>query len=316
MESIMECLIINMADIVKKETNNWGTALKPAVEDWWLLRKPLGEKTVASNVIKFGTGALNIDACRIKTEDKLGGGSCGGSFKASEGWDRPWMHNEEIRESKTAESIEKVKRAENLGRWPANLVHDGSDEVVELFPVSLTQSKRKARIDKAYMGGIFPKPELKREEKGYSDSGSASRFFYCSKANKNDKNEGLDDFESQERSECGNNQGVRLCVTCGLTDNGTNDHSKCSGEYEYKLCNPIKNTHPTIKNTKLMRYLCKLITPPKGIILDPFMGSGSTGKAARLEGFDFIGIEKEEEYFKIAEARINHIKTEQLTLGV
>jgi site-specific DNA-methyltransferase (adenine-specific) len=154
-----------------KQWEGWGTALKPALEPITVARKPL-IGTVAENVLQHGTGAINVDACRVGE------------------------------------------------RWPANFIHDGSEEATDLL-------------------------------------GSAARFFYCAKASKRDRDEG--------------------------------------------------NHHPTVKPTDLMRYLCRLVTPPDGLVLDPFMGSGSTGKAAVLEGFRFIGIEREAEYVAIAQARINHV---------
>jgi len=164
-----------------KQWDGWGTALKPACEFFTLCRKPLSEKTVAANVLKWGTGGINIDGCRVGTEN---------------------------------------------GRFPANLIHDGSQQVLELFPET--------------------------------NKDSAARFFYCPKASKKDRDEG--------------------------------------------------NTHPTVKPTALMQYLCRLITPTGGVVLDPYMGSGSTGKAAVKEGFSFVGCELDEDYYKIATARIETAK--------
>lgn len=233
----------------------WGTALKPAVEPITIARKPL-IGTVAANVLAHGTGALNIDGCRVPTEDSLGGGMVSkGRPKVSEGWDRPWMHDVEITERKKQESALKVAAAEALGRWPANLIHDGSDAVLALFPDSKGQQgdvrgdEPSGVTDEIYGKFAGRVPAAKR-----GDSGSAARFFYAPKASKKDREEG--------------------------------------------------NAHPTVKPTDLMAYLCRLVTPPGGVVLDPFMGSGSTGKAAMREGFRFIGIEREEAYFDIAEARI------------
>jgi hypothetical protein len=182
----------------------WGTALKPALEPITVARKPL-IGTVAENVLQHGTGAINVDGCRVGTD---------GGTKHNDG------------EKGTTKNcygnglfVEFGKPVIGLGRWPANFIHDGSEEVTDLL-------------------------------------GSAARFFYCAKASKRDRDEG--------------------------------------------------NHHPTVKPTDLMRYLCRLVTPPDGTVLDPFMGSGSTGKAAVLEGFRFIGIEREEEYCEIAKARIKH----------
>jgi site-specific DNA-methyltransferase (adenine-specific) len=184
----------------------WGTALKPALEPITVARKPL-VGTVAANVLEHGTGAINVDGCRVaandgenrsrppRTPNAILGGGKGTNLTASE-------HN-------------------SLGRWPANLIHDGSDEPCALL-------------------------------------GDAARFFYQAKCSKADRGEG--------------------------------------------------NGHPTVKPTELMRYLCRLVTPPGGTVLDPFMGSGSTGKAAVLEGFQFIGIEREADYLEIARARIKAVQ--------
>lgn len=271
----------------------WGTALKPALEPITVARKPL-VGTVAANVLAHGTGALNVDGCRVVTDDKLGGGMVSmGRPKVSEGWDRPWMHDPVITERKKTEAAQKVAAAEALGRWPANLIHDGSDEVLAGFPDS---------------GGAGPSlPRVKIT--GYGDgavgtgkseyfggdripfnagTGSAARFFYCAKANKKDRNEGTEALPQR---------------AAGMVSNTSGQHITRRDEgYEPK---PQGNHHPTVKPTDLMRYLCRLVTPPGGIVLDPFMGSGSTGKAAVREGFRFIGIEREGEYFKIAAHRIH-----------
>lgn len=231
----------------------WGTALKPALEPITVARKPL-VGTVAANVLEHGTGALNIDGCRVPTDDNLGGGAekaTAPDQKGNDGWVRPWMDDDVAREAHAARVRSNVARAEELGRWPANLIHDGSDEVVAGFPQSsakngVTQGEGK--------GGIWSESTGKRAGPTHGDAGSAARFFYCAKASKKDRGEG--------------------------------------------------NTHPTVKPTELMRYLCRLVTPPGGTVLDPFMGSGSTGKAALLDGFAFIGAEHEQESFDTAVARI------------
>lgn len=190
------------------EWDGWGTALKPAHEPIVLARKPL-DGTVANNISTHGTGGLNINGCRHGEGAKKWVTPRGGIW--------------------STDPTAKAELIDNpLGRYPANLIHDDSEEITELLP--LDKSKR-----------------------------SASRFFYSAKANNTDRNEGIADKT---------------------------------------------NKHPTVKPTELMRYLVRLVTPPNGTVLDPFTGSGSTGKAAVLEGFSFIGIEQSEEYVHIAKARI------------
>jgi site-specific DNA-methyltransferase (adenine-specific) len=177
-----------------KQWQGWGTALKPALEPITVARKPL-IGTVAENVLQHGTGAINVDGGRVGTEERITNWSGTANYKVSD---------------------PKTGTTTATGRWPANFIHDGSEEATDLL-------------------------------------GASARFFYCAKASKADRDE---------------------------------------------------NHHPTVKPTDLMRYLCRLVTPPSGTVLDPFMGSGSTGKAAMLEGFAFVGIEREAEYIEIAKARI------------
>ena len=179
------------------------------------------------------------------------------------------------------------------GRFPANFIHDGSDEVLELFPDTkggtwnTTKGARHFNNDGEPTGYATSKQD--------SSSGSAARFFYCAKANKKDRNEGLDHMPARRASAMG--------YDIGLGE---------AGEGMFKDRNPQKqNFHPTVKPTDLMRYLCRLVTPPNGVVLDPFTGSGSTGKAAVLEGFSFIGVEQSEEYAAIAQARIEHVATNE-----
>jgi len=256
----------------------WGTALKPAMEPITVARKPL-IGTVAKNVLAHGTGALNIDGCRVGTEggtyyvptgDKGDVGQFGGGIK----------------DGAVADA--------GTGRWPANIIHDGSDEVLGVFPSAPGQQGDLLSHDKSRQSpnGIFgamgPAKDHKRREE---QDKSAARFFYCAKASKADRDEGLEDFQKEV--------GVFF-----QTGNGASGKPS-SIEQSRGPCAPRANNHPTVKPTDLMRYLCRLVTPPNGTVLDPFMGSGSTGKAAMLEGFNFIGIEREAEYIEIAKARIN-----------
>lgn len=239
-----------------KQWQGWGTALKPAHEPICVARKPL-TGTVAENVLQFGTGGMNIDDCRIPTEDKLGGGMVSkGRPKVSEGWDRPWMHNAEITEKKKIEAAKKVADAEALGRWPANFIHDGSDEVVSLLP------------------------------------GGSERYFYCAKASKSDRDEGVM---------------LAMVTAAEMTDREPDTDGLNSPRAGAGRTSGARNNHPTVKPTALMQWLVRLVTPPGGKVLDPFTGSGSTGKACAIEGFDFIGFEMDPHYCEIAKQRIAYV---------
>lgn len=265
-----------------KKWDGWGTALKPAWEPIILARKPL-IGTVVQNVLEHGTGALNISGCRVG-EEALEYRTTSYREAASG----------EFSGQQQANSTTGHKQVQ--GRFPANLIHDGGEEVLACFPEAPGQCGPSVE-DGAPMennvygamrrGGPYHHP---RQE----DSKSAARFFYCAKASKADREEGLEEMEAKAHGY--SNQ--------ALADmkRGIDDAARSSG-----VVNSVKmrkNTHPTVKPTDLMRYLCRLITPPSGKILDPFMGSGSTGKAAVLEGFDFIGIEQDEHYVEIAQARV------------
>ena len=269
------------ATAAAQQWDGWGTALKPAWEPIIVARKPL-EGTVAANVLAHGTGALNIDGCRIGTTETLG--------RAKGGWGNAAVGADDYG------NFNSIGVTVEGGRWPANLIHDGSDEVVGLFPDSKGMATQKSGANLNVYGGnalnesstTFPEVRL-----GFNDTGSAARFFYCAKANKNDRNEGLEEFEDRKK------------VFNGKTALASPSNDVEGSVNEKFSTHPQKNHHPTVKPTALMRYLCKLVTRAGGTVLDPFCGSGSTGKAAILEGFKFIGIEKDPEYHKIAEARIH-----------
>lgn len=282
-----------------KQWQGWGTALKPALEPITVARKPL-IGTVADNVMQHGTGALNIDGCRISTNgEKISPrGSMDGSTDIHEAWSRPWMNDKTKSENRLNIAIEK---AETLGRWPANFIHDGSDEVLQNFPETksgnLSPHHRLKASDNKSMSG--PNQERNPRNEFGGDTGSAARFFYCAKASKQDRDEGLEKFEKRQ-------------IARMATANGTSGVPSKAME---RFASSSRNNHPTVKPTDLMRYLCRLVTSPKGIVLDPFMGSGSTGKAALLEGFNFVGIEREAEYVEIAKARIESaLKDQQMDL--
>jgi site-specific DNA-methyltransferase (adenine-specific) len=283
-----------------QQWQGWGTALKPALEPITVARKPL-IGTVADNVLEHGTGGLNIDGCRVATEDKLSGGHASGGQQMTGGWERPWMKNPDAVAANAERSRQSVAKAEELGRWPANLIHDGSDEVVGLFPQSngmIGMTKHASGTNSVY--GDYSRTDKSLGGSGSPDKGSAARFFYCAKSSKRDRDEGLESFEAKATA-FGNQAQAEL-----RRGNLDHDNGK-SGMNKVKM---RQNSHPTVKPTDLMRYLCRLVTPPGGVVLDPFMGSGSTGKAAMIEGFQFIGCEMSPEYFEIAKARIEAAKTE------
>ena len=262
----------------------WGSALKPAWEPVVLARAPLAG-TLTANVKAHGVGALNIDATRVGDAPSPSvARRAGGVAPAS---CRPGSYGDghAIQNRMTPERWLEPRAGEQLGRWPANLIHDGSAEVVALFPDS---------------NGSGPPRKLKRGERATGDgwgmsaaegdlreagAGSAARFFYCAKASRSDRDDGLANFEMRVAGAMeGRSDGSMGPVVMG------------------------RNHHPTVKPTDLMRYLCRLVTPPGGVVLDPFMGSGSTGRGALLEGFRFVGIEREPDYFAIASARIEAIR--------
>jgi len=255
------------------EWEGWGTALKPSLEIWTLCRKPLKEKTIAENVLKYGTGGINIDASRVELTNN----------------DPNLRINPVKRGKQTGNTFQSIaeKRYEvprtfnNTGRFPANLIHDGSEEVLELFPDNVGGQGGGCQ------GKIFGKGKESKFD-GYKDSGSASRFFYVAKASKEERNYGLNGFVEKEVFRKGH---------------GNQENDDVTKRFRTQM----KNDHPTVKPLELMRYLCRLITPPKGIVLDPFFGSGTTGMACKKEGFKFIGIEKNPDYCKIAMARINYL---------
>ncbi len=194
------------------------------------------------------------------------------------------------------------------------LPNPSADEVKECFPESKTNANENYKWDKTKCdGNTFTNRGTYTPR---NDSGNASRFFksilYYPKASKSERNGGCEGIKTKKFT-AGNYSQSPTCKTCNLTLNGTNDHSKCSGEVYYKEMESenTHNNHPTVKPVALMEYLIKMITPKGGTVLDPFMGSGTTGIACKKNGFDFIGIEKEEDYMKIAEARINNTKLQQ-----
>ena len=279
-----------------KQWAGWGTALKPAHEPIVMARKPL-IGTVATNVIIHGTGALNIDGSRIGNE----------TIKTSGGRSVAITGDERTGNALGMYGQSEALNTEHQGRWPANFIHDGSDEVVELFPDTGTaKPERNGKKGGSGFGFFDDTKTANTQGRWPADSGgSAARFFYCAKASKKDRNAGLDDFATKEIGVKGNGL-ARTCATCGAS---TLQGCECP---DRTYVNPTRaNHHPTVKPTDLMRYLVKLVTPPNGTVLDPFTGSGSTGKAAMLEEFNFIGCELDPDYIAIANARIKHALEEQ-----
>jgi DNA modification methylase len=267
------------------EWEGWGTALKPSVEPIVMARKPLSEKTVAENCLKWGTGGLNIDACRVPYKsDKDFEDRKRGNLKSN-----PLGRNGVYSEMDTINTDEYINKS---GRFPANLIHDGSEEVVGLFPNSKGMSGGGAK-DKLKQESWVIQPfnrQLVRDEWIRSDSGSASRFFYCAKASKSERNRGCDGLDEKNNRK--------------LMGNANNTAEHASKGFERFETQPSKNNHPTVKPISLMRYLVRLVTPKGGLVLDPFIGSGTTGIGARLEGMDFLGFEQDKEYCDIAVARL------------
>jgi DNA modification methylase len=249
----------------------WGTALKPAHEPIVLARKPL-TGTVAANVQAHGTGALNIEACRVEGQPRATGtvnphaeSGVNGIYGSDTRTDRQQRYDDNL----------------PAGRWPANVALDPEAAAM----LDEQSGDRANRLTKPW--GFGGRDTTGHEEFGYGDSGGASRFFYCAKASRAERNAGLEGLpEIRKGSNFGND--------------GPRPHTAADYEYEAST----RNSHPTVKPISLMRWLCRLVTPPGGTVLDPFAGSGTTGCAAVLEGFDFIGCEREAEYVAIAEARI------------
>jgi len=264
---------------LRGEWSGWGTALKPAWEPIILTRKPL-IGTVAENVLKYGTGAINVDGCRVAPTNDVSGWSKTGS-KASEN------------RCMSGANYEREPKPDNpSGRWPANIIHDGSEEVVGLFPVTTSGDKKAVPRRKADGDGWGM--STYRDRAG--DSGSAARFFYSAKASRAEREAGLEGMDSKLYARSGGAQGAEA----------RGDSEYLQDSIGLNRISKVRNHHPTVKPLALMRYLCRLVTPPGGIVLDPFMGSGTTGVAAKLEGFEFIGIEKEKDYHEIARSRINN----------
>lgn len=260
----------------QNEWKGWGTCLKPAYEPIIVARKPF-KGSLVDNVLENGVGGLNIDECRVGTETVSIHNAPAGSFGGGEP-DRGSDTN---------------SYRDSVGRFPANVIltYDENDkeEVCGGFPYTKSTggSGEASKIHTFQNVRIGSNGKNTGEHLGgLGDSGSAARYFYCAKASKKDRDEGLEKFEES--------------------------NAMCDRNPDLASANMRRNIHPTVKPTSLMQYLVRLVAPKGATILDPFMGSGSTGKAVMYEnkdrdaGYKFIGIEKEEEYCKIAEARIKN----------
>jgi site-specific DNA-methyltransferase (adenine-specific) len=252
-----------------QQWQGWGTALKPAFEPVIVARKPI-EGTVANNVLKWGTGGLNIDGSRIGRQD--GDNSSAGNRTATFG----------TQDTSSGGDGSGGWTQNDSGRWPANIILDPytAELLDEQSGQSGTTTTKTGQYENKSDFGWGGQINIR-----HPDSGGASRFFYVAKASKRDRNEGL--------------EGLPIRRPDDRTETGM-------GTFAEKGVQPAQNFHPTVKPTSLMEYLIKLVTPPNGTVLDPFTGSGSTGKAAILQGFDFIGIEMTEEYLPIIEGRLKH----------
>jgi site-specific DNA-methyltransferase (adenine-specific) len=248
----------------------WGTALKPAHEPVVVGRKPL-TGTVAANVLEWGVGGLNIDGTRIGTETRINqkSGSLGNGLTMSGGKARDDYPDITV-----------------FGRWPSNVMLDEFTAALVDEQSGVSKSIASAGRNGNNAQGItgMVAPRLRDDVRGHNDSGGASRFFYVAKASKRDRNEGLEQLETRKNA----------------------DWPQSLDGGDSRGAAPRQNFHPTVKPTDLMRQLVKLVTPPGGLVLDPFTGSGSTGKAAILEGMQFVGVELTEEYLPIIEGRLNH----------
>ena len=258
-----------------KQWEGWGTALKPANEPIVLARKPLSEKTIVDNVIKWGTGGLNIDGCRVPSGAERISTHSNGKGQTGDKGIYGKFANQQGSEDRE-------------GRFPANVIHDGSDDALQYMPQTGGQSPAlKGYEGKQYTpettdvgmsGGLISSNNV-HPDKG----GSAARYFYCAKVSKKERNVGLDE----------------------APDKVLNRVNPGGLEHDPKWAPTInKNNHPTVKPVALMSYLVRLITPPGGIVLDPFNGSGSTGMAAKQEGCSYVGIDLNQEYLDISKARI------------
>lgn len=276
----------------------WGTALKPALEPITVARKPISEPSIAANVLKWGTGGINVDGCRVGTKE------ISVHYNPQSNYS---FYTATISGNKSETDMSLTAYRSHQGRFPANFIHDGSDEVLELFPqckqANDVREFKQLESMRFSAGGQGVKPQ--KQTNGKIITASAARFFYCAKASKAERNMGCEGLPLKKYS-------VNIAPKEGSI-----------AKYGYEdACERLKenctnqNHHPTVKPLALMRYLVRLVTPPNGTVLDPFLGSGTTAIAAIQEGFDWIGIEREAEYCDIARARIAAAEPQQIEVAL
>lgn len=281
-----------------KQWAGWATALKPAAEHWILVRKPL-DAGVAENVLEYGTGALNIDGCRIATDWS----------DRSEAWKRSG-HTAKPEAEKIAAPPGAGVNCHPAGRWPAHvaLSHASGCEqgeaadyrCVDDCPVRILDEQATA----AGMHDAGGRRDATRTADGaglfglaggdghrFGDAGAASRFFYCPKPSTAERELGCEHLPKRSAAELTDRSEGDVALNSPRTGAGRSSGGR-------------SNHHPTVKSIGLMRWLCRLVTPPGGVVLDCFVGSGTTGCSALIEGFRFVGVERETEYVEIARSRI------------
>lgn len=276
------------ATAAARQWQGWGTALKPAWEPIIMAMKPI-DGTFANNALVHGVAGIYVDGCRIDITD--GATMARNNKPGANGW-----------KNSSGGKNSAALNGEPNGRWPANLLLDEEAAVMldaQSGERSVSGAAQNGRPALAANNGMFALGGGNGSL--HNDSGGASRFFYVAKASRRDRNEGLEGMPEYTRD----GQDYRRKINTSKQSDGG-----ARGDVART------NTHPTVKPTQLMRYLCRLVTPPNGIVLDLFMGSGSTGKAAMLEGFGFVGIDKKGEYVEIARRRIEQAQMQMPLLEV
>ena len=288
-----------------KQWEGWGSALKPANEPIVLARKPLEKGlSIAENVLKWGTGGINIDVSRINLEDNYKPIKRVNSYH--DGSNNEWLKLPKLNGNSPS--------ANSQGRFPSNFImthHEDCEDwnCVDDCPIKIldeqsgiTESKKNERgnvIDNNVYGKYKEQDDTLR---GHNDKGGASRFFYVAKASQWERNYGLDGFEEKNSA------------SSEFRPNHLEKSLNGESGNPYGRWKPLKNIHPTIKPIKLMQYLIRLVTQPNGIVLDAFAGSGTTGIACKIDGFEFVGLELSEEFTAIANQRIKSFNEEKLLL--